>query len=346
MSMLFRNASVASVALAAVLLGAAYSASGADSAWKAPRTEHGQPDLQGFWTNDTLTLFERDTELGDKLVLSAEEAEAIERHRAMFMAPKECGSGFSLLVANCEDEPFWVDPGSKVMTLNGEKHSSIITDPKNGRMPPLTKEAEARLAHMHASYLHADGPEQMPLFYRCLMSFDSSAGPPMLPRSFRNMGQLGRIRDDNMYQIVQTRDAVMIHIEQVHDTRIIPLRGRRRPAGMKQWMGESVGRWEGDTLVIETTNFRKDQVFHGAGENLRVTERFTRVGPHQIAYRFTIEDPTTFTRAWSGELAFNATQERMHEYACHEGNRQLPESLAYRRSLERQQEQAGTQTKE
>jgi hypothetical protein len=331
-----RNAAVASAALAAVLLAAAYAASGADAAWKVPRTEHAQPDLQGFWTNVTLTPLERDEEFGDNLVLSAEEAAAMERYFARFMAPKDCGLGLSFF-ANCEDEPFWVDPERKVMTLHGEQRSSIITEPTDGRIPSLTKEGEARLAYMHASYLHADGPEHMALADRCLMSFGSSAGPPMLPRSYENLHQYGQPRDNNMYQIVQTRDAVMIHIERVHDTRIIPLSGRRRPAGMKQWMGESLGRWEGDTLVIETTNFRREQVFHGAGENLRVTERFTRVGPHQIAYRFTIEDPTTFTRAWAGELAFNATQERMHEYACHEGNRQLPQRLAHVRELEQQQ---------
>jgi hypothetical protein len=335
MRLRLRNAAVASAALAAGVLGAPYSAPGADSAWKAPRTEHGQPDLQGFWTNVTLTPLERDTKFGRELVLSEEEAQAVERHYARDMAPKECGGFGFTFFANCEDEPFWVDPERKVMTLNGARRSSIVIDPKDGFIPPLTEEGEARLAYMKASYVHVDGPERMAPFRRCLMSFDSSAGPPMLPRSYENLYQIGRRRDDNVYQIVQTRDAVMIHIEQVHDTRIIPLYARRRPAGMKQWMGESAGRWEGDTLVIVTTNFRKEQVFHGAGENLRVTERFTRVGPHQIAYRFRIEDPSTFTQAWTGELAFNATQERMHEYACHEGNDSLPLSLAYARELEK-----------
>jgi hypothetical protein len=270
-------------------------------------------------------------------VLSREEATAVEQGLAQFVAdqdkptdpklgildlPKECGFGFSGV--NCGYNAFWVDPGSKLITLNGEKRSSIIVDPVNGRVPPLTPAGQGRQAQEFAAYINTDGPEQRPLGERCLMSFDSSAGPPMLPLLY-----------NNNYQIVQTKDAVVIHIEMVHDTRIVRLDGVRRPAGIRTWMGESVGRWEGDTLVIETTNIRREQLFHGAAENLRVTERLTRVGPQQVDYKFTIEDPTTYTRPWTGELAFNATTEHMYEYACHEGNYALPGILAGAREQEK-----------
>ncbi|MGH8178408.1 MAG: hypothetical protein ACREV5_19300 [Steroidobacter sp.] len=308
-----------------------------ESNWKLPRTEYGQPDLQGFWTNATITPLERAPEFGDRLVLKPEEALALERGLAQFREdqdkptdpthgiedlPTECGFGFSGV--NCGYNAFWIDPGSKLITLNGEKRSSIVIEPKSGKVPPLTPAGQARLGYMYAGYVQADGPERRPLGERCLMSFDSSAGPPMLPLLY-----------NNMYQIVQTRDAVIIHIEMVHDTRIVSLNGKGAAAGARRWMGQSVGRWEGDTLVIETTNFRKEQIFRGAAENLKVTERLTRVGPNQIAYRFTIEDPTTFAQSWSGELAFNATQERMHEYACHEGNYALPGILAGAREEEK-----------
>jgi hypothetical protein len=311
--------------------------SAAPGGWKLPRTEHGQPDLQGFWTNAAITPLQRDPKFGDRLVLTREEALAIERRLEQYRAeqskptnpshgiqdlPHECGFGFSGV--NCGYNTFWVDPGSQLITLHGEKRSSIIIEPKNGRIPPLTPAGQERLGQTQAAYVNTEGPERRSLGERCLLSFDSSAGPPMLPLLY-----------NNMYQIVQTRDAVMIHIEMVHDTRIVRLNGQRRPTGLRQWMGESVGYWEGDTLVIETSQFRKEQVFRGAGENLKVTERLTRVAPNQIAYQFTIEDPTTFTQPWSGELAFNATSERLHEYACHEGNYALPGILAGAREQEK-----------
>ncbi|MGH8187581.1 MAG: hypothetical protein ACREUC_13560 [Steroidobacteraceae bacterium] len=323
------------LALTATLLAA--SASAAEATWKAPRTVHGQPDLQGFWTNATITPLERDPKFGDRLAITGEEAVAIEQGLEQFVAeadkptdpkhriqdlPHECGFGFTGV--NCGYNLFWVDPGSKLIALNGEKRSSIIVEPKNGRVPPLTQAGQGRMMSMFAAYTNAEGPERRPLGERCLLSFDSSAGPPMLPLLY-----------NNMYQIVQTKDAVMIHIEMVHDTRIIPLASAQRPAGVRQWLGDAVGRWDGDTLVVETSNFRKEQLFRGAGEDLKVTERFTRVGPNQIAYRFTIEDPTTFTQPWSGELAFTATRERLHEYACHEGNYALPGILAGARAQEK-----------
>jgi hypothetical protein len=158
---------------------------------------------------------------------------------------------------------------------------------------------------------------------RCIMSFGSSAGPPMIPLLY-----------NNNYQIVQTQDAVMILVEMVHDVRVVRLNGKPRPENVRTWMGDSIGRWEGDTLVVETTKIRPEQGFRGSAEKLQVTERFTRIGPKQILYRFTVDDPGTYTRAFSGEIAMNATDEKIYEYACHEGNYALPGILAGARADE------------
>ncbi len=309
-------------------------------AWKAPRTPEGHPDLQGVWTNATITPLERQPQFGDRLTITDAEARALEKEQADFREeqnkptdpklgildlPKDCGGGFSGV--NCGYNNFWVDPGSQLISIGGERRTSIVVEPKNGRVPALTPEARARLAKMYAAYRSsggADGPEIRPLGERCILSFDSSAGPPMLPLLY-----------NNNYQIVQTKDAVLIHVEMVHDARIVRLNGTHRPANMRFWMGDSIGRYEGDTLVIETTNFRPDQVFRGASANLKVTERLTRVSPTQIVYHFTIDDPTSFAQPWAGELAFNATNENLYEYACHEGNYALPGILAGAREEER-----------
>jgi hypothetical protein len=167
-----------------------------------------------------------------------------------------------------------------------------------------------------------------PLAERCIMSFGSNAGPPMLPNGFYN----------NNYQIVQTKDHVMIMTEMVHDVRVIRLGNvARLPGHVRPWMGDSIGRWEGDTLVVETTNFHPQQVFRGASDNLKVVERFMRTGPDTILYRFTIEDPTTFVAPWSGEVPFNRTDELIYEYACHEGNYALANVLSGERNREKRE---------
>jgi hypothetical protein len=324
---------------AALCVGGAAVAADA-KAYKAPRTEFNQPNLQGVWTNATITPLEREARFAGKPSLTLAEAAAIEGENQQFIddadkptdpklgiqdLPKDCGGGFSGV--DCGYNNFWVDPGTKLITLNGEKRTSIIVDPPSGKMPARTPAGVAQITRMYAAYRSgggADGPESRPLGERCLMSFDSSAGPPMLPLLY-----------NNNYQIVQTPDTVMIHVEMVHDTRVIRLNGKRRPDNIRLWMGESIGRWEGDTLVVETINFRKDQSFRGTSENMKVTERFTRVGPKQIAYRFTVEDPTNFVAPFSGEVAMNATDEQVFEYACHEGNYALPGILAGAREQER-----------
>jgi hypothetical protein len=310
------------------------------SAWKVPRTEFGQPDLQGNWNNATLTQMERAQQFGTRNVLTAEEAAQIEGSAAKHVAdnakptdpklgiqdlPKDCGYGFT--GTNCGYNNFWVDRGNSVIRINGEPRASMITDPPNGRLPPMTAEARKRQAERMAARRGAgplDGPEARGLGERCLMSFGSSAGPPMLPLMY-----------NNTYSIVQTKDAVMIVVEMVHDARIIRLGGRPLPKSVPKWMGDSIGHWEGDTLVVETTNFYPLQSFRGASTDMKVTERFTRVAPDQILYKFTVEDPSTFTQSFSGELPMNVTHDLQYEYACHEGNYALPGILAGARAEER-----------
>jgi hypothetical protein len=312
--------------------------------WRAPRAADGHPDLQGTWTNATITPLERPEKYGERLVLSGKEAQELEQAEAAFNEtanapsdpntrvedlPANCGRGFS--GANCGYNNFWVDPGTKLIAINGERRSSMIVDPSNGRIPPLTAQGQQRVAARIAQFRRgdgsgaADGPEMRSLGERCILSFGSSLGPPMIPLLY-----------NNNYQIVQTADAVVILGEMVHDARVVRLNSKHRPASLRTWMGDSIGRWEGETLVVETTNLRPEQGFRGAGENLQVTERFTRIDPNQILYRFTVEDPDTFTRPWSGEVAMNATSEKIYEYACHEGNYALPGILAGARAQEQE----------
>jgi hypothetical protein len=321
-------------------------AKNAAAGWKMPRTPDGKPDLQGNWTNATLTQLERSLEFGERKTLTAAEAQKIEGGAAEHVEennkptdpklgildlPKDCGYGFS--GTNCGYNNFWVDRGTQVIRIDGEPRSSIITDPANGRIPSLTpagqKEQAARVAAFRKGAGPVDGPEIRSLGERCLTSFGSSAGPPMLPLMY-----------NNTYSIVQTPETVMIVVEMIHDARIIRMGGKHAPGSVKKWMGDSIGRWEGDTLVVETTNFHPMQQFRGAGENRVVTERFTRVAPDQILYQFKVEDPG-LSQPFSGELPMNATPDLMYEYACHEGNYALPGILAGAREEERAAALAG-----
>jgi hypothetical protein len=325
--------------------------------WTVPRTPDGKPDLQGNWSNETQTLLERTGKQG--ATLTAEEAKAIE-DRAKLVAeyrdqasdpnrPTPPKGGEDRLLAPGDPSVierisaaaggkvggyngFWLDPGDKVITIDGIPRSSIVIDPPDGRVPALTDEARKRAAERSAftkKFGEFDHPELRGLAERCLLSFGSNAGPPMLPNYFYN----------NNYQIVQTKDHVMIMTEMVHDVRIIRVGDKLEhlPKQQRPWLGDSIGHWEGDTLVVETTNFHPMQSYRGASENLKVTERFTRTGPDTIVYKFTIDDPTTFTAPWSGELPFNRIDEMIYEYACHEGNYALSNILGGERAKERRE---------
>lgn len=309
--------------------------------WTLPRTAEGKPDLQGTWSNATLTPLER----AENTPLSLPQNE-VERREQAFRervarlsedsdpdrpAPPKGGDGSTGAAGNVGGyNNFWIDPGDRIAVVNGEYRSSLLTFPVSGRVPATTPDARQRTAQRLAARKgmgQYDHPELRPLAERCLMSFGSNAGPPMLPNYFYN----------NNYQIVQAKDAVMILVEMVHDVRVIRLGGERLPATMKRWMGDSIGRWEGDTLVVETTNFHPLQQFRGASENLKVTERFARTGPDTILYKFEIDDPTTFTEKWGGEVPFLRTDELIYEYACHEGNYALSNVLSGERNREKRE---------
>ena len=309
--------------------------------YQAPRNEYGQPDLQGIWTNATVTPFERPAELGDRLVLTPEEVAKIEGDTAKLMAqgnaptdpklkvtdlPQDCGLGFHGV--DCGYNAGWVDPGTRVMRVGGEPRSSLITVPANGRPPPLLPEARQRMGALFAKFRlawgRADNPETRALGERCLLSFGNSAGPVMLPLLY-----------NNNYQIVQTKDEVAILVEMVHDVRIVRLNTTAHlPPNLRPWLGDSIGHYEGQTLVVETTDFPAAQNFHGSAENLKVTERFTRVAPGRILYQFRLEDPTVWAEPWGGEYEFQATKGPIYEYACHEGNYALRDILAGARAEE------------
>jgi hypothetical protein len=312
---------------------------GKTTGWTMPRTPDGHPDLQGNWTNATLTPLERPN--GQPAVLSTAEVAKIEKGMADRVeqlaqpsdpnrpAPPQGGDGSTGAAGNVGGyNNFWIDPGDRVAIVNGEPRSSLIVDPPDGRVPALTPEGRERQAARLArskQFGQYDNPENRPLGERCIMSFGSNAGPPMLPNYFYN----------NNYTIVQTKDHVMILAEMVHDARIIRMSGERLPKHVRPWMGDSIGRWEGDTLVVETTNFHPLQLFRGASDNLKVVERFTRVDADTILYKFTIDDPTTFTAPWSGEVPFEALNELVYEYACHEANYALSNILSGERAQER-----------
>ena len=312
------------------------------SAYQAPRNAWGEPDLQGNWTNATITPQERDPKYGDRLALTDQEVKDLEGSNAALVAegnkptdpnakvtdlPTNCGRGFTGV--DCGYNSAWVDPGTRIIDLEGIKRSSIIVEPANGKTPPMTKEAQARLqarvGAVRGGRGSFDNPENRSLGERCILSFGSSAGPPMLPLLY-----------NNNYQIVQSKDEVAIEVEMVHDVRHIRLTDKHLPPSMKLWMGDSIGHWEGDTLVVETTNMRPEQAFRGASPQQKVTERFTRVNDKQIDYRFTVSDPQIYTAPYTGEVALNATKGPIYEYACHEGNYALPGILAGARAEEKE----------
>jgi hypothetical protein len=331
--------------LAAVLLialGATPVLAQKASAYHAPKNGWGQPDLQGNWTTATITPLTRDPKYGTRNVLTKAEADALEQAtqaqiaRADAPTPPEatvkdlknadCGpdgiSGF-----NCGYNQGWKDPGTKLIDINGEKRASIITSPANGQFPPRAAGAAPPRGPgaPRGRGNRTDNPEGFSLGERCILSFGSSAGPPMLPLMY-----------NNTYQIVQSKDEVAIDVEMVHDVRHVRIGGAHLPVSMKVWMGDSVGHWEGDTLVVETTNMRPEQGFRGGSPNQVVTERFTRIGPNKISYQFTINDPDTYAAPVSGEVEMRSTKGQVYEYACHEGNYALTGMLAGARAEERQ----------
>jgi hypothetical protein len=330
-------AAFCTVAFAAAVLGqqttARSGAANSAKTWKAPRTVDGQPDLQGIWTNATITSLERPAELAGKAVFTAVEAAEYEKVVAVRNDVDQRPADRQTDVALGYNGAWW-DRGTRVVkTLR----TSLIVDPPDGRIPALTPEAQKRVAARAeanrqkcatsyctpgANPVPATGPEDRSLAERCIVW--PVSGPPMLPAGY-----------NNTYQIIQTEGHVAILVEMIHDVRIIPLDhapfdhapldrpGQQRPhlpSNVRTWLGNSHGHWEGDTLVVETTGFRNERNFRNATGNMRILERFTRMDPETLMYKFTVEDPETFTRPWTAELPMTATPGPLFEYACHEGN--------------------------
>ncbi len=319
------------------------------------RMADGHPDLQGVYDLAMLTPLERGS--GMKPTMTKEEAirqekiaaslrqqgdQAIEGSRA---APPKGGDGSPGPAGNVGGyNSGWLDPGDHFNVVDGEIRSSIVIDPPDGKAPPLVQGGAARGRGANSYVLPGgvgilqtlltprpalptsdagendpglerqpgvyDDPERRPLGERCLLGFGSTSGPPILPNYFYN----------NLHQIVQTPDSVLILTEMVHDARIVRMNAQHLPKTMRFWMGDSVGRWDGDTLVVDTTNFTDKTRFRGSSEDMHVIERFTRADDKSLIYRFTIDDPTTWTKTWTGEYSWPATDNHIYEYACHEGN--------------------------
>ncbi|HEX5006232.1 MAG TPA: hypothetical protein VFV70_03910 [Hyphomonadaceae bacterium] len=305
-------------------------------AYSAPRLKIGQPDLQGFWANTTLTKMTRPAGVKDLVYSEAEVArlehemvQEIEEGQAPtakdapaeYVIPKNikpeylAGGG-----ATGGYNRFWIDPGNLVMRVNGQPRSSIITTP-NGQVPARKAGATPAPAPEQPEFIKLLGPSPTPrggsfdnpetrATERCIISFGRNAGPPMFANGFYN----------NSYQIVQSPTAVMIATEMVHDARIVRLNSKHRTDGIRPYFGDSIGWFDGDTLVVETTNIPQSQQFMGSWKDLKVTERFKRVADDRLYYGFTVEDPTLWDAPWGGEYEFAALNGRMYEYACHEGN--------------------------
>ena len=288
--------------------------------WVAPRTPDGQPDLQGLWTNTSLTPFERPRDLADKEFFTPAEAAAYAKQMGLQQNRDRRGATAEEDVGGAYNDA-WFDRGSAV---GSNRRTSVVIDPKDGRVPALTPSAGNAVAARAAIVRRpSESAGDFTNNVRCLLW--GTAGPPMLPGPY-----------NNNYQIIQTKDYVTIQIEMIHDTRIIPLDGRAHlPADVYQWMGDSLGHWEGETLVVDTRNFRGDTNFRGSDGNLHLVERFTRTAPDVVTYQFTVDNPTAFTRPWTGEITMTSTPGPLYEYACHEGNEALVNILKGARAQEK-----------
>ncbi|MEZ0156046.1 MAG: hypothetical protein AB9Q22_14240 [Candidatus Reddybacter sp.] len=307
------------------------------SGYQVPRNSYGQPDFQGIWDFRTLTPLERPVELGNKAVFTEEEQEAF-KSKAIDVLDVDKGRDDSAVADTNTDvegayNNFWFDYGS---SMNDDRRTSLIISPENGRLPALTEEAVAKMKQNHlreypvrdilsiglVGFLPA-GPETLGLSERCLLSFN--AGPPLTPSAY-----------NNNLRIIQTPKHVVIFTEMIHDARVVPIDGSSHlPAEITKWTGDSRGHWDGDTLVVETTNFTgKTPTFQmpinlvdpsmngvaGTGENFTLIERFTRTSDSVIVYEYTVTDISTFTKPFTVAIPLKASDSQIFEYACHEGN--------------------------
>ncbi len=328
-------------------------AAAASPAQEIPRMPSGKPDLSGTYDGATLTPLVRPREYGNNLYLTPEEAERIAEEERLVLelrgqqsdpereAPPEGGDGSEGAAGNVGGyNTFWIDRGDDVVLVDGKFRTSILIDPEDGQMPAMTEEARKARMERLSSFRRSNegkawwvfedvvpGPydniEQRGTAERCLLGF--SGATPSFPSLY-----------NNFKRIVQTEDHVMILIEMNHDARIVRLNDEHPPDEIQTWLGDSIGWWDGDTLVVQSRNFRPSVQGRGGSENMTVTERFTRQPDGNLLYRFTVHDPTVWTAKWTGEYVWKATDERVYEYACHEGNYALGGILRGARLLEKE----------
>jgi hypothetical protein len=324
-----QTSTAAAKASTAAKASASTKATPAAKNYTVPRTPDGQPDLQGVWDYRTITPLERPKDLGNKAFFTEAEAAQYEkqenqRQNRDLIDPEQGGLQYPPGGVVPYNE-FWYDRGNKIV---GTRRTSLIVDPPNGRLPAWTpqgqKQADLRAAEERNTQLghpRADSWEDRPLQERCLVGLNE--GPPMTPGAY-----------NNNVQLVQTPGYVAIVNEMVHDTRVVPLDGRPHGA-LRQWKGDSRGHWEGDTLVVDTTNFRRETSLDGSSANTHLIERFTRVDANTLLYEFTVDDPATWTRPWTAIVPMTRTEEPIYEYACHEANYAMTGILAGARAAEK-----------
>ena len=319
------------IALAIILTAAAANLSAQKAKWAVARTVDGQPDLQGTWANNNVTPLERPAELAGKPTLTdAEVAMLRVRSARLFSGDGDAAFGDQLFSALLTNPDKFVSSDGRTGDYNQfwlpdrvfDNRTSLITDPPDGRVPALVPAAQRRIAAEAVRPATPAGPEDRSVTERCI-----TFGIPRTQPAYMSY-----------YDIVQSRDAVVFRMETIHDARVIPLDGRPHPSRkIQHWLGDSRGHWEGDTLVVDTTNFSPKSNFRGSHENLHLVERFTRVGPERLEYAFTVSDDTTWSRPWSAMIPLLRSRAPVYEYACHEGNIGLAGILSGARAEEKVQ---------
>jgi len=324
------------------------------STWTVPRTADGVPDLEGIWSNATITPFERPAVFGDNRsdgdqrisplevpggtgekwtnifkagpTLTDAQAEEFEKPNLSNLNADERKAKTAAIDRDEAYNTLFIDQGDKLVRLDGVARTSLIVDPESGHVPPLTPEAAKKSAgrseYGGGSYASI---KDRPLSERCIIGFGSTSGPPMLPVLY-----------NSNHRIIQTRQTIMIMAEMIHDVRYIHMdRTEHLPKDVRLWLGDSIGHWEGDTLVIDTTNFTEKTRFRGSSPNLHVIERLTPTAKGTILYKATMDDPTTWTRQWSIEYPFHETADPIYEYACPEGNYSMTDIMGGASKAER-----------
>ncbi len=319
-------------------------AQAAPAPYTPPKTSFGQPEIGGYWANSTLTPMTRAAKYKDEAVFTPEQVKELEGAAATeFQEGQERtdpNAGAEYKNPTTVERPefkaaggavggyntFWLDPGNQIMRVKGEPRTSLLTTP-DGQIPKTIS------GKRPSAYGYGGGGGKRPPYAnldyetrsmgeRCIIGFGRNGGPPMLPNGFYN----------NDYQIIQTPKNVIIEVEMNHDTRIVRLDAKHRTDDVRPYFGDSIGHWEGNTLVVETNHIPESQAFMGSWENLTITERFTRTAPDRLSYQFSVSDPTVWGEPWGGEYEFHPMKGVIYEYACHEGNYALPGILSGNKS--------------